>query len=140
MTQHPDTPTSQSTAVRWTFYRRFGLLLRTRLQDDGTTYSLHDVAARTGGRVSAEELTALVAQGTLARPDAVTCVLLARALDVDPDYFVSDEAVDEYISRLQEDYRVALAAGIVPAGQRQLQQQVYALTAANANAAVPAAR
>lgn len=140
MTQHPDTPTSQSTAVRWTFYRRFGLLLRTRLQDDGSTFSLHDVAARTGGRVSADELTALVSQGTLARPDAVTCILLAQALDVDPEYFVSDAAIDEYIHRLREDYSAAVATGTVPAGRRQLQQQASAMAAAEAPIALAATR
>ena len=98
VTQHPDTPTSQFTAVRWTFYRRFGLLMRTRLQDDGTTRSLHDVAARTHGRIAVDELMTWVAQGAQAHPDAVSCVVLAQALDVDPEFFVSDEAVRDYVT------------------------------------------
>jgi len=101
VTQLSDTPTSQSPAVRWTFYRRLGLLLRTRLDDEGTTLSLHEVAARTHGRVSVEELAALLEQGPLAQPDPVTCVLLAQAFDVDPDFFVTDEAVAEYIAAIR---------------------------------------
>jgi hypothetical protein len=107
--QHPDTPTSQFTAVRWTFYRRLGLLLRTRLQDDGTTLSLHDVASRTGGRVSADELISLIARGAQACPDAVTCILLAHAFDVDPEYFVTDAAVEEYVTRLRQKPRHTLS-------------------------------
>lgn len=95
--QHPDTPTSQFTAVRWTFYRRLRLLLCTRLHDDGTTFSLHDIAMRTDGRISADDLVALLAQRAQARPDVVTCILLARAFDVDPDFFVTDEAVERYV-------------------------------------------
>ncbi|HEV2235518.1 MAG TPA: hypothetical protein VGR57_02550 [Ktedonobacterales bacterium] len=98
MTQHPDTPTSQFTAVRWTFYRRFGLLMRTLLQGDGTTLSLHDVAERTNGRVTVSQLTAWLEQGAQAQPDAVSCILLAQALQVDPDFFVSDEAVRDYVA------------------------------------------
>ncbi len=102
MTQHPDTHTSQFTAVRWTFYRRFGLLMRTRLQGDGTTLSLHDVAARTHGRISAGELAGWLAQGAHAQPDAVACIVLAQALDIDPDFFVSDEAVREYVAACED--------------------------------------
>ena len=98
MTQHPDTPTSHSTALRWTFYRRFGLLMRTLLQGDGTTLSLHEVAARTHGRISVDQLAGWLAQGALALPDAVSCVVLAQALDIDPDFFVSDAAVRDYLS------------------------------------------
>jgi hypothetical protein len=101
VTQHPDTPTSQFTAVRWTFYRRLGLLMRTRLLPDGTTPSLHEVAARTGGYVTADELAGLLAQGARAVPDAVLCVKLGQAFDVDPDYFVSDDAVTEYVRSLE---------------------------------------
>lgn len=97
MIQASDTPTSQFTAARWTFYRRLGLLLRTRLDDEGATLSLHDVAARTRGRVSADNLMALLHQGAQAEPDAVTCVILAQAFDIDPDFFVTDEAVQDYI-------------------------------------------
>jgi hypothetical protein len=132
VTQHPDTPTSQFTAVRWTFYRRFGLLMRTRLQDDGTTLSLHDVAARTGGRVSVDDLITLVAQGAQAQPDPVTCVLLALALDVDPDYFVADDSVTEYVTGLRHDYQVAVESGAAPQGLASLQQQAVALAAARA--------
>lgn len=104
MTQASDTPTSQSTAARWTFYRRLGLLLRTRLDDEGTTLSLYDVAARTHGRVSVEQLTSWLEQGALAQPDAVSCVLLAQAFDVDPDYFVTDEAVASYIAGIHDEF------------------------------------
>lgn len=131
MTQHPDTPTSQFTAVRWTFYRRFGLLMRTRLHDDGTTLSLHDVAARTGGRVPVDELITLVAQGAQAQPDAVTCVLLAQALNVDPDYFVADESVDEYVAGLRQGYQRAVTASGARSGLTSLQQQAAALVAAH---------
>jgi hypothetical protein len=103
--QHPDTPTSQSTAVRWTFYRRFGLLMRTLLQGDGTTLSLHEVAARTHGRISADQLVAWLAQGAQAQPDAVACVVLAQALDVDPDFFVADEAVRAYLTAAEAGAR-----------------------------------
>src|SRR5260370_28015718 len=72
--------------------------MRTRLQDDGTTLSLHDVAARTHGRISVDELMTWVAQGAQAHPDAVSCVVLAQALDVDPEFFVSDEAVRDYVT------------------------------------------
>jgi hypothetical protein len=96
--QHPDTPTSQFTAERWTFYRRFGLLMRTLLQGDGTTLSLHDVAARTHGRIAINQLAGWLEQGAQSQPDAVSCVVLAQALDVDPDFFVSDAAVREYVA------------------------------------------
>lgn len=105
MNDQPDTPTSQSTAARWTFYRRLGLLLRTRLDSDGTTLSLHDVAARTRGRVSANQLIALLEQGSQAQPDAVTCVLLAQAFDVDPDYFVDEMTVEDYINTVRAEYQ-----------------------------------
>src|SRR5260370_17546538 len=72
--------------------------MRTRLQDDGTTLSLHDVAARTHGRIAVDELMTWVAQGAQAHPDAVSCVVLAQALDVDPEFFVSDEAVRDYVT------------------------------------------
>ncbi len=101
MIQASDTPTSQSAAVRWTFYRRLGLLLRTRLDDEGTTLSLHDVAARTRGRVSPDDLVALLRQGAQAEPDAVTCVILAQAFDIDPDFFLTDQAVQEYIDSVR---------------------------------------
>lgn len=94
----PDTPTSQSTARRWTFYRRFGLLMRSHIERDGTTLSLHDVAARTRGRVSADQLIDLLERGAQAQPDAVTCVLLAQAFGVDPDYFVDDSAVTAFVA------------------------------------------
>ena len=58
-----DALSSQSTAARWTFYRRLGLLLRTRLDEEGNTLSLHEIAARTRGRVSADDLMALLRQG-----------------------------------------------------------------------------
>ncbi len=101
MIQASDTPTSQSAAARWTFYRRLGLLLRTRLDDEGATLSLHDVAARTRGRVSADDLVALLRQGAQAAPDAVTCVILAQAFDIDPDFFMSDQPVQDYISAIR---------------------------------------
>lgn len=99
--QASDTPTSQSAAARWTFYRRLGLLLRTRLDDEGNTLSLHEIAARTRGRVSADSLMGLLRQGAQAAPDAVTCVILAQAFDIDPDFFVTDEAVQEYIDGIR---------------------------------------
>jgi hypothetical protein len=103
--QHPDTPTSQSTAVRWTFYRRFGLLMRTLLQGDGTTLSLYEVASRTHGRISEDQLAAWLTQGAQAQPDAVACVVLAQALGVDPDFFISDEAVRGYMAAAEASAR-----------------------------------
>ncbi|MGZ3679865.1 MAG: hypothetical protein ACXWQR_15115 [Ktedonobacterales bacterium] len=132
MTQASDTPTSQSTAARWTFYRRLGLLLRTRL-DEGTTLSLYDVAARTHGRVSVEQLTSWLEQGALAQPDAVSCVLLAQAFDVDPDYFVTDEAVASYVA----DIRNQFAALGTAEKDASLQMQAY-LVAMQATEAVVA--
>ncbi len=123
MIQASDTPTSQSTAARWTFYRRLGLLLRTRLTDEGTTLSLHDVAARTNGRVSAEQLAALLAHGSQADADPVTCVLLAQAFDVDPDFFITDEALNDYIRSMREE---AQALGFETASS--LQQLAYSVT------------
>lgn len=76
--------------------------MRTRLQGDGTTLSLHDVAARTHGRISAGELAGWLAQGAHAQPDAVACIVLAQALDIDPDFFVSDEAVREYVAACED--------------------------------------
>lgn len=119
--QPTDTPSSQSTARRWTFYRRLGLLLRTRLDEEGATLSLHEVALRTHGRVSAETLAGLLAAGPLAEPDPVLLVLLAQAFDVDPDFFVTDEAVVEYIDGIQQRY----AALDLPAAS--LQMQAHAL-------------
>jgi hypothetical protein len=136
VTQHPDTPTSQFTAVRWTFYRRLGLLMRTRLLRDGTTPSLHEVAARTGGHVTAAALTALLAQRALARPDAVLCVKLAQAFDVDPDYFVSDDAVTDYVRSLQSTYAETAPSGGTATEHLTLQAQALALTAAARTAEV----
>ena len=119
--QASDTPTSQSAAVRWTFYRRLGLLLRTRLTDEGTTLSLHDVAARTHGRVSAEQLAGLLALGSQAGTDPVTCVLLAQAFDVDPDFFVTDEALNDYIHAIRAE---AQTLGI-ESTESSLQQLAY---------------
>jgi hypothetical protein len=116
--QVSDTPTSQSAAARWTFYRRLGLLLRTRLDAEGATLSLAEVASRTRGRVVADELMALLGQGPLAQPDAVTCVLLAQAFDVDPDFFVSDAAVLDYMRAIREAYR-RLGHGGTPSLQVQ---------------------
>lgn len=110
MTQLSDTPTSQSAAARWTFYRRLGLLMRTRLDDEGTTLSLHDVAARTHGRVSVDQLRQLFAKGSQVSPDPVVCVLLAQAFDIDPDFFITDEAVADYISSIRGDYASLAAA------------------------------
>jgi hypothetical protein len=110
--QATDTPTSQFTAVRWTFYRRLGLLLRTQLDDEGTTPSLHEIAARTRGRVSADDLVALLRQGPRAQPDAVTCVILAQAFDIDPDFFVTDQGVQDYIAALRGDSDAAAAASL----------------------------
>jgi transcriptional regulator with XRE-family HTH domain len=123
--QPSDTPTSQSIAARWTFYRRFGLLLRTRLDDEGATLSLREIADRTHGRLSADTLTQLLSQGVLAQPDPVTYVLLAQAFDVDPDFFVSDEAVSDYIAGI----RLRFAALERPAGESNvtLQLQAYAV-------------
>jgi hypothetical protein len=115
VTQLPDTPTSQFTARRWTFYRRLGLLLRTRVEADGTTLSLHDVAARTHGRITAEQLLTWLRAGTTARPDAVACVILAQALAVDPDYFVADEPVTALLRE-----RRATSVPLAPVGGRAL--------------------
>jgi hypothetical protein len=117
-----DTPTSQSAAARWTFYRRLGLLLRTHLDDEGTTLSLHEVVARTHGRVSVEQLVSLLERGALAQPDPVTCVLLAQAFDVDPDFFVTTTAVNEYVAGIRDEY-----ANLGLNGATTLQEQVYAV-------------
>ncbi len=122
MIETSDTPTSQSTAERWTFYRRLGLLLRTRLDDEGTTLSLHEVVAHTHGRVSVKQLVSLLEQGALAQPDPVTCVLLAQAFDVDPDFFVTIAAVNDYIAGIRAEYA---KLGVI--GAATLQEQVYAV-------------
>ena len=127
MIETSDTPTSQSAAARWTFYRRLGLLLRTRLDDEGTTLSLYEVSARTHGRVSVKQLVDLLERGALAQPDPVTCVLLAQAFDVDPDFFVMDEAVNEYISGIRADY-----AGLGLSGATTLQEQAHAVVSRGA--------
>lgn len=128
MNDQPDTPTSQSTAARWTFYRRLGLLLRTRLDSDGATPSLHDVAARTRGRVSADQLIALLEQGAQAQPDAVTCVVLAQAFDVDPDYFMDETTVADYIQSVRAAYQDV--TGGTPNVPISLQAQALAVVAA----------
>lgn len=130
MTQHPDTPTSQFTAVRWTFYRRLGLLMRTRLLPDGTTPSFRDIADRTGGYVSADDLAALLAQGAQAHPDAVLCVKLAQAFDVDPDYFVSDDAVSDYVRSLRAAFAEATHDANGYDEQPSLQRQALAIVSA----------
>ena len=133
----PDTPTSQSTAARWTFYRRFGLLMRSRLQDDGTTLSLHEVAERTRGRVSADHLIGILSQGAQAQPDAVTCVMLAQAFDVDPDYFVDDNAVAAYASVTRDAFN---DLGLEPSDSHtNLQAQALAVLTANRDLATAAA-
>lgn len=133
----PDTPTSQSTAARWTFYRRFGLLLRTHLDRDGATLSLHEVAGRTRGRVTADQLITLLELGARAQPDAVTCVLLAQAFGVDPDYFVDDAAVADYIATLDAQY--VEIAGAATAPRSSLQARALAVAQA-AGASVAFAR
>ena len=138
MTQHPDTPTSQFTAVRWTFYRRLGLLLRTRLLPDGTTLSLHDIASRTGGFISADELAKLLAQGALAVPDALLCIKLAQALDVDPDYFVSDDAVADFVRAYDDVETVVAERDQYMVGRLSLQDRALALMARDHSAAVAA--
>ena len=117
-----DTPTSQSAAARWTFYRRLGLLLRTRLDDEGTTLSLSEVAARTHGRVSVQQLASLLERGALAQPDPVTCILLAQAFDVDPDFFVTTTAVEDYVTGIRAEYVNLGLSGAVT-----LQEQAYAV-------------
>jgi hypothetical protein len=136
VTQHPDTPTSQFTAVRWTFYRRLGLLMRTRLLPDGTTPSLYEVASRTGGYVTADDLATLLAQGAHAQPDAVLCVKLAQAFDVDPDYFVSDTAVSEYVRSLQSAYAEAAPADASATDRVSLQHMALAAVSSEASAAL----
>jgi transcriptional regulator with XRE-family HTH domain len=79
--------------------------MRTLLQGDGTTLSLHDVAERTHGRISVKQLAGWLEQGAQAQPDAVACVVLAQALNVDPDFFVSDEAVREYVAAREASAR-----------------------------------
>jgi len=117
-----DTPTSQSAAARWTFYRRLGLLLRTRLDDEGTTLSLSEVAARTHGRVSVQQLASLLERSVLAQPDPVTCILLAQAFDVDPDFFVTTTAVEDYVTGIRAEYAKLGLSGAVT-----LQEQAYAV-------------
>lgn len=101
MIQPSDTPTSQSAATRWTFRRRLGLLLRTRFDAEGATLSLHDVAARTHGRVSVAQLTAMLTNDSENSHDPVTYVLLAQAFDVDPDFFVTEGDVAAYIASIR---------------------------------------
>lgn len=127
MLQPTDTPTSQSAAARWTFYRRLGLLLRTRLDEDGATLSLHEVAQRTHGRVSADVLAQLLAEGPLAQPDPVVFVLLAQAFDVDPDFFVTDEAVSEYVSAIRQRFAVLDRPAAADDVAVSLQLQAYAI-------------
>jgi hypothetical protein len=137
VTQASDTPTSQSAAARWTFYRRLGLLMRTRFDDEGATLSFHDVAARTHGRVSADQLLTLVAQGATAQPDPVTCVLLAQAFDVDPDFFVTDEAVSAYIASLRARFT---ALGAVQATEATLQWRAYTVATRTGQARLASVR
>jgi hypothetical protein len=132
-----DTLTPQSAAVRWTPYRRLGLLMRTCLDADGTTLSLHDIAARTHGRVSADELASLLQPGTSDDTDPVTYVLLAQAFDVDPDYFLTDDAVQDYIASIRSRYS---ALGLATSGVVSLQEQVYAIVTADALSNVAASR
>ena len=101
--QPSDTPTSQFAATRWTLRRRLGLLLRTRFDAEGATLSLHDVATRTHGRVPVAQLTAMLSDDTASSHDPVTYVLLAQAFDVDPDFFVTDEAVASYIAAIRHE-------------------------------------
>lgn len=136
MIQPTDTPTSQSTAARWTFYRRLGLLLRTRLDDEGTTLSLHDVASRTNGRVSAEQLSQLLAEGPLAQPDPVTYVLLAQAFDVDPDFFITDEAVSDYVGGIQQRFAALDGAPADASSSLQLQACAVAIRTARVSTAI----
>jgi len=116
-----DTPPSQS-AAPWTFNRRLRLLLWTRLDDEDTTLSLHEVAARTHGRLSVEQLVSLLEQNALAQPDPLTCVLLAQAFEVDPDFFVTTSAVNDYIADIRAEY-----ANLGIQGARTLQEQAYAV-------------
>jgi hypothetical protein len=83
--------------------------MRTLLQGDGTTLSLHEVAARTQGRISEDQLSDWLAQGAQAQPDAVACVVLAQALGVDPDFFVTDEGVRAYLTAAEASARGAAA-------------------------------
>lgn len=130
MLQPTDTPTSQFTAQRWTFFRRLGLLLRTRLDEDGTTLSLHEIARRTNGRLSADHVAHLLAENPNIQPDPVTYVLLAQAFDVDPDFFVTEDVVSDYISAIQQRY-AELERPLVNAGA-SLQLQAYAVAMSEA--------
>jgi hypothetical protein len=127
--QPSDTPTSQSAATRWTFRRRLGLLLRTRFDAEGATLSLHDVAARTHGRVSADQLIAALNQDEARTIDPVVYVLLAQAFDVDPDFFMTDEAVQAYIASVRD-----LAAGRAECEPQPSLQRLAFLTASQAPA------
>ena len=122
MIETSDTPPSQSAAERWTFYRRLRLLLWTRLTDEGTTLSLHEVVARTHERVSVNQLMSLLEQGALAEPDPLTCVLLAQAFEVDPDFFVTTAAVNDYIAGIRAEY-----ASLENRAAKTLQEQAYAV-------------
>ncbi|HKV84006.1 MAG TPA: hypothetical protein VJN88_05585 [Ktedonobacterales bacterium] len=124
MIQPSDTPTSQSAATRWTFRRRLGLLMRTRFDAEGATLSLHDVAARTHGRVSADQLIAALNQDEARAIDPVVYVLLAQAFDVDPDFFMTDEAVYAHVATVRE-----LAAAHVEREPRASLQRLAFLTA-----------
>ncbi len=133
-----DTPTSQVATTGWSFYRRLGLLLRTCFNSDGTTVSLHELSARTGGRISADQLIALLAQRAQARPDAVTLVLLAQAFEVDPEFFVTDEAVAEYVAGIRAQYSARGSAGFEQV--TGLQWQAYTVAAHASQDAVVAVR
>ena len=117
-------PASRS-ADRWTFFRRLSLLLRTVLDDEGTTLSLHQVAERTHGRLTADELRSLLEAGPLAQSDPVTEVLLAQAFGIDPDFFVADSGVQDYINGIRSAYATL---PVSHDGQTaSLQQQALAL-------------
>lgn len=136
MLQPTDTPTSQSTAVRWTFFRRLGLLLRTRLDEDGTTLSLHEIAQRTNGRLSADYIAHLIVENSNTQPDPVTYVLLAQAFDVDPDFFVTDDAVSDYISAIQQRFAELDRPLVNAAASLQLQAYAVAMSEARVSASV----
>jgi hypothetical protein len=133
--QPSDTPASQSAATRWTFRRRLGLLLRTRFDGEGATLSLSDVAARTHGRLSVDELTAMLSQDDARGGDPLVYVLLAQAFDVDPDYFLTDDAVATYLA----DMRATASQHAVSQRGATLQRLAF-LAAASASAMTAARR
>jgi len=75
--------------------------MRSSLNADGTTLSLHDVCDLTDGMVTFDELKAILDQRSRTAIDPVLLVRLAQAFDVDPDFFLTTEGVQDYLAQLR---------------------------------------